>query len=147
MHYTCAIELGEDTHYIRSHRSACFYQAGLYLEAIHDARIAILRAPHWSKGYCRKAAAHIALGEYDEAHEEYLIALNLEPEEDNLIRNAMTEVRAQLASGEGRSRAVNICNMFRATSDRDDLVLTNAGLGDEGVIVLCDNIAPGLRRL
>jgi tetratricopeptide (TPR) repeat protein len=145
-HYTCAIELGEDTHTIRSNRSACFHQAGLYYEALHDARIAILRAPHWSKGYCRKAAAHIALGEYEEAYEEYSIALNLEPE-DVLIRNALAEVSAQLDSGPGRSRAINICNMHRISADRGTLNLSNAGLGDDGAIVLCDSLAPGVRRL
>ena len=145
-HYTCAIELGEDTHIIRSNRSACFHQAGLYYEALHDARIAILRAPHWSKGYCRKAAAHIAIGEYEEAHEEYLIALNLEPG-DVLIRNALAEVTAQLETSPERSRAVNICKMHRTSPDRSELNLTNSGLGDEGVIVLCDNLAAGVRRL
>lgn len=90
-HYTSAIELNEDSHVIRSNRSACYHQTGRYQEALHDARIAILKAPGWYKGYCRKAASHVALGEYAEARREYAAAQQLEPG-DPLVKQALAEV-------------------------------------------------------
>jgi tetratricopeptide (TPR) repeat protein len=90
-HYTAAIELNEDSHVIRSNRSACYHQTGQYQEALHDARIAILKAPGWYKGYCRKAASHVALGEFTEARREYAAAQQLEPS-DPLVKQALAEV-------------------------------------------------------
>ena len=90
-HYTSAIELNEDSHIIRSNRSACYHQTGRFQEALHDARIAILKAPSWYKGYCRKAASHVALGEFAEARREYAAAQQLEPA-DPLVVQALAEV-------------------------------------------------------
>ena len=55
--YDAAIQAREDSHLVRSNRSACLHQLGRHHEALRDARIAILQAPGWPPGRCRKAAA------------------------------------------------------------------------------------------
>jgi hypothetical protein len=147
-HYTSAIDQNEDSHIIRSNRSACFHQTGRYQEALHDARIAILKAPGWYKGHCRKAASHVALGEYEEARRDYATARELEPN-DPLVLQALAEVDAQLTRDQAQSRTRSLSILLQSHGAGPDLDLRGQALGDEGVRRLSESLATNLsvRRL
>jgi tetratricopeptide (TPR) repeat protein len=151
-HYTYAIELEEDSHVIRSNRSACYHQAGRYHEALQDARVAILKAPAWYRGYCRKAASHIALGEFEEARRDYTSALRLNPA-DPLVEQALAEVHTQLESERATARAQRLVSMVQALQGSGitgELDLRGQSLGDDGAVLLAGQLGAdgaAVRRL
>lgn len=62
-----------------SNRSAAEASLNLWTSALEDGEHAVRLKPDWGKGYGRKGAALVALGEYEEAVEAYSQGLALEP--------------------------------------------------------------------
>lgn len=58
-----------------------------YYETITDCSASIKRAPSNTlvKAYARRAAARAALGQYDLAHEDYVKALDYEPQNQSCL--------------------------------------------------------------
>jgi tetratricopeptide (TPR) repeat protein len=167
--YNAAIANREDSHLVRSNRSACLHQLGRHHEALRDARIAVLQAPGLPTGRCRKAAAHVALGDFSAARREYSAALFAAPN-DPLVLRAIAEVDELLASERalrraGREAAASLPAAAplpaaagaadeREAADatelaREDLDLRGQALGDEGVRRLSESLATNqsVRRL
>jgi serine/threonine-protein phosphatase 5 len=68
--YTEAIEL-HPTAVFHANRAAAFIKLEAYGQAGEDGSAAILLDPTYAKGYYRRGAAFIALGKYDDAHNDF----------------------------------------------------------------------------
>jgi stress-induced-phosphoprotein 1 len=73
-----------------SNRSAAEASLGLWESALRDAEMAIELKPAWSKGYGRRGAALIGLGEHERAIEAYERGLEIEPENAQLKQGLET---------------------------------------------------------
>lgn len=65
---------------ILSNRSAAYYEASDYINALVDAEAVIQIKRQWSKGYFRKAKALLQLHSYQEAKETLELGLSFEAE-------------------------------------------------------------------
>lgn len=78
--FTKAIEVAETpNHVFYSNRSACYASLKKFTEALNDASECVKINPTWPKGYTRMGAAHIGLGDLDDAETNYKKALELDP--------------------------------------------------------------------
>lgn len=78
-YYTRAIELDKQNHILYSNRSAAFASVNQWKQALDDGRKCVDLKPDWGKGYSRKAAAHIALGQVFAAVLTCQAGLRVEP--------------------------------------------------------------------
>lgn len=77
--FSKAIEVSETpNHVFYSNRSACYASLKKFTEALSDAKECVQINPSWSKGYNRLGAAHLGLGDLDEAEGSYKKALELD---------------------------------------------------------------------
>lgn len=77
--FTKAIEVSETpNHVLYSNRSACYTSLKKFSDALNDANECVKINPSWSKGYNRLGAAHLGLGDLDEAESNYKKALELD---------------------------------------------------------------------
>ncbi|CCC70968.1 hypothetical protein NCAS_0G00810 [Naumovozyma castellii] len=65
-------------HVLYSNRSACYTSLKQFQEALNDAQQCVKINPDWSKGYNRMGAAHLGLGDLDDAESNYKKALELD---------------------------------------------------------------------
>lgn len=78
--FTKAIEVSETpNHVFYSNRSACYASLKKFKEAFNDAEECVKINSTWPKGYTRMGAAHIGLGDLDDAETNYKKALELDP--------------------------------------------------------------------
>lgn len=77
--FTKAIEVSEaPNHVLYSNRSACYTSLKKFTDALNDATECVKINPSWSKGYNRLGAAHLGLGDLDDAESNYKKALELD---------------------------------------------------------------------
>ncbi|KAL3230034.1 Heat shock protein STI1 [Nakaseomyces bracarensis] len=77
--FSKAIEVSETpNHVFYSNRSASYASLKKFNEALSDAKECVQINPTWSKGYNRLGAAHLGLGDLDEAEGSYKKALELD---------------------------------------------------------------------
>ncbi|KAG0656584.1 Hsp90 cochaperone [Monosporozyma unispora] len=78
--FTKAIEVSETpNHVFYSNRSASYASLKKFNEALKDAEECVKINPTWPKGYTRIGAAHIGLGDLDDAESNYKKALEMDP--------------------------------------------------------------------
>lgn len=85
MHYTHAINLDEKNYTLYSNRSYAFLKVQQYYLALEDANETIKLNPNWPKGYFRRAEVEFATGHYMEACSSYKQALELKPDDLDLV--------------------------------------------------------------
>ncbi|RZC38460.1 STI1-like protein [Asbolus verrucosus] len=85
LHYTHAIKLDPNNYTLHSNRSFAFLKVQQYYFAMEDANETIKLNPSWPKGYFRKAETEYATQHYLAACESYQKALELKPDDINLI--------------------------------------------------------------
>ena len=91
--FTKAIEVSETpNHVFYSNRSACYASLKKYKEALNDATECVKINPSWPKGYTRMGAAHLGLGDLDEAESNYKKALELDPS-NRIAKEGLDQVK------------------------------------------------------
>lgn len=93
---------------ILSNRSAAYYEATDYINALVDAEAVIQIRKTWSKGYFRKAKALLQLHSYQEAKETLELGLSFEADNQELL--------SLLAVAEGHLRSSNEKEVTKASS-------------------------------
>lgn len=83
-HFSTAMSVGPSNYLLYSNRSAAYARLHKYSEALADAEKAVKIKPDWSKGYCRLGAAHLGLGQLDEAVTAYKKGLEFDPNNEGL---------------------------------------------------------------
>ncbi|XP_053734849.1 LON peptidase N-terminal domain and RING finger protein 3-like [Synchiropus splendidus] len=78
--YNQAILIAPTDHILFSNRSQIHSSLKDYESALQDAEMACTLMPHWTKGHVRKAQALVSLGRTEEALQEYLLCLSIEPD-------------------------------------------------------------------
>ena len=78
-HYSMAIRLDPGNHVNYSNRSASHASLGRWQDALDDGERCIRMAPLWGKGFARKAAALLGMGQSGEALKVYKAGLKAEP--------------------------------------------------------------------
>jgi stress-induced-phosphoprotein 1 len=82
--FTQAITESPHDHTLYSNRSACYYNLSQFAKAREDGEKCIEIKGDWGKGYQRKGMALHALGQYEEALQDYETGLKLDPENAQL---------------------------------------------------------------
>jgi tetratricopeptide (TPR) repeat protein len=77
--YSAALELEPDNHTVLSNRSAALLSLGRMEAALKDAGACVRAAPEWSKGYSRKGAAYLGMGNCYDATVAFRAGLALDP--------------------------------------------------------------------
>ena len=91
--FTKAIEVSETpNHVFYSNRSACYASLKKYKEALNDATECVKINPSWPKGYTRMGAAHLGLGDLDDAESNYKKALELDPS-NKIAKEGLEQVK------------------------------------------------------
>ncbi|GJE91311.1 hypothetical protein PsYK624_074600 [Phanerochaete sordida] len=93
---------------VLSNRSAAYYEAGDYINALVDAEAVIQVKKPWSKGYFRKAKALLQLHSYQEAKETLELGLSFEAENQEML--------SLLAVAEGHLRSSDEKAVSRVSS-------------------------------
>lgn len=88
LHYTHAILLQPNDPILYSNRSLAFLKVKQLYHANVDAEKAIQLKPDWAKPYFRKAEVHVRAGQYDTALLAYGRALQLQPNDSNILNAA-----------------------------------------------------------
>ena len=83
-HFSTAMSVGPSNYLLYSNRSAAYARLHKYSEALADAEKAVKLKPDWSRGYCRLGAAHLGLGQLDEAVTAYKKGLEFDPSDEGL---------------------------------------------------------------
>lgn len=83
-HFSTAMSVGPSNYLLYSNRSAAYARLHQYSEALADAEKAVKLKPDWSRGYCRLGAAHVGLGQIDEAVTAYKKGLEFDPCDEGL---------------------------------------------------------------
>ncbi|KAM3714842.1 hypothetical protein ACJW31_01G364600 [Castanea mollissima] len=83
-HFSTAMSVGPSNYLLYSNRSAAYARLHQYSEALADAEKAVKLKPDWSRGYCRLGAAHLGLGQIDEAVTAYKKGLEFDPCDEGL---------------------------------------------------------------
>ena len=78
-HYSMAIRLDPGNHVNYSNRSASYACQGNWQNALEDGERCIKISPNWGKGFARKAAALLGLGQAGEALKTYKAGLKADP--------------------------------------------------------------------
>ena len=99
--FTMAIRMDKTNHVLFSNRSAAHAGLGKYEDALADAERCVRMMPKWGKGYGRKGAALIGLGQGGEAVKAYLAGLAVEPESEAL-RAGLAEAKAAIRQAQER---------------------------------------------
>ena len=88
-------------HVLFSNRSGALAGCGRYEDALADAERCIRMAPTWGKGFGRKGAALVGLGQGGEATKAYLAGLVVDPGSEAL-RAGLAEAKAAIRVAQGR---------------------------------------------
>ncbi|KAL0013059.1 hypothetical protein SO802_000128 [Lithocarpus litseifolius] len=83
-HFSTAMSVGPSNYLLYSNRSAAYARLNQYSEALADAEKAVKLKPDWSRGYYRLGAAHLGLGQIDEAVTAYKKGLEFDPCDEGL---------------------------------------------------------------
>ena len=86
--YTDAIKLDPDNAVYYSNRSACHASKGDWQLSLEDAQTCVAKDPKFMKGYYRLSIAQIEIQKYDDALVTVTAALKIEPENDQMIKQA-----------------------------------------------------------
>ena len=78
-HFTQAINESPHDHTLYSNRSACYYNTNDFPKARDDGEKCIQIKGDWGKGFQRRGMALHAMGQYDEAIQDYETGLKLDP--------------------------------------------------------------------
>lgn len=84
--YSKALDLDNRNHILLSNRSACYFNMGLFQQALEDAQAALKAEPNFIRAYFRAAAALNRLGRRKEAADVAEAGLLLEPKNEELQR-------------------------------------------------------------
>jgi tetratricopeptide (TPR) repeat protein len=103
--YTVALRFDRGNAVLFSNRSAALAALGKYAEALEDAERAVRAAPNWGKGYARRGAALIGLGQAGEAVKAYAAGLAVEPEAA-YIREGLAEAKQAIREAQARYSAM-----------------------------------------
>ncbi|OXB43028.1 hypothetical protein B1J92_H08195g [Nakaseomyces glabratus] len=99
--FSKAIEVSETpNHVFYSNRSACYASLKKFPEALNDAEECVKINPTWSKGYNRLGAAHLGLGDLDEAEGSYKKALELDGS-NQAAKDGLDQVKRTQESRQG----------------------------------------------
>lgn len=91
--FTKAIEVSETpNHVFYSNRSACYASLKKFRQALNDASECVKINPSWPKGYTRMGAAHLGLGDLDDAESNYKKALELDPS-NKIAKDGLDQVK------------------------------------------------------
>jgi len=85
-YFSKAIEQDPNNHVLYSNRSASHAAMREYEKALEDAERVVTLKPDWPRGYGRKGAALMGLGDFDEAINTYKQGLDIDPENASLKR-------------------------------------------------------------
>ncbi|KAJ8982335.1 hypothetical protein NQ317_009451 [Molorchus minor] len=85
LHYTYAIKLDPSNYTLHSNRSFAFLKVQQYYYALEDANETIRLNPAWPKGYFRKGEVEYSTGHFSDACASYRKALELKPDDINLV--------------------------------------------------------------
>ncbi|XP_050272955.1 hsp70-Hsp90 organizing protein 2-like [Quercus robur] len=83
-HFSTAMSIGPSNYLLYSNRSAAYTRLHKYSEALANAEKAVKLKPDWSRGYCQLGAAHLGLGQIDEAVTAYKKGLEFDPCDEGL---------------------------------------------------------------
>jgi stress-induced-phosphoprotein 1 len=95
-HFSDAISLAPGNHVLYSNRSAAYASFHRYAEALDDAKKTVELKPDWAKGYSRLGAAHIGLGNAEDAVLAYQKGLELDPSNEGL-KSGLADAKAAVA--------------------------------------------------
>ena len=99
-HLTQAIVESPHDHTLYSNRSASYYNLSDYIKARDDGEKCIQVKGDWGKGYQRRAMALHALGQFDEAIQDYETGIKLDPENAQL-KQGYEQCKQDKESGAG----------------------------------------------
>jgi len=123
-HFSDAIDLDPANHVLYSNRSGAYASmGGKWQEALDDADKCIALKADWAKGYSRKGAAHLGMGQVPKAKEAFEAGLKLDPE-----NAAFKAALAQLASSARSSPAMPSARGFPYTKPPPAPLLTGPSL-------------------
>ena len=94
-HYSMAIRLDPSNHVNYSNRSASYASQGKWQNALEDGEHCVKIRPEWGKGYARKAAALLGMGQAGEALKVYMSGLKAEPGND-ACKNGIAEAKESI---------------------------------------------------
>ncbi|XP_044262434.1 STI1-like protein [Tribolium madens] len=95
LYYTQALKSDSNNYTLYSNRSLAFLKVQQYYFAMQDANETIRLNPNWPKGYFRKAEVEYSAKRYLEACESYQKALNLKPDDVNIM-GALSRAKRQI---------------------------------------------------
>eukprot|EP01129_Flabellula_baltica_P001455 TRINITY_DN1134_c0_g1_i1.p1 TRINITY_DN1134_c0_g1~~TRINITY_DN1134_c0_g1_i1.p1 ORF type:complete len:444 (+),score=80.57 TRINITY_DN1134_c0_g1_i1:63-1334(+) len=93
--------------FLLSNLAGCLIQMGKFSEAGETAEKVIEIEPNWIRGYHRKAMALFGLERYDEAKEQIMIALQLDPDNESL-KGDMFRIEDLLKESKAKIRDINM---------------------------------------
>ena len=100
-HYSMAIRLDPGNHVNYSNRSASYASLGKWQNALDDGEQCIKLAPQWGKGFARKAAALLGMGQAGEALKVYMAGLKADPG-NGACKNGIAEAKASIRAHQQR---------------------------------------------
>lgn len=86
--YTEAIKFDPDNAVYYSNRSACHASKGEWQLSLDDAQTCVAKDPKFMKAYYRLSIAQIEMQKFDDASATVTAALQIEPENDQMIKQA-----------------------------------------------------------
>ncbi|KAK7330721.1 hypothetical protein VNO77_24919 [Canavalia gladiata] len=110
-HFSDAIALSPSNHVLYSNRSAAYASLQKYPEALADAQKTVDLKPDWSKGYSRLGAAHLGLGQHDDAVSAYKKGLQVDPNNEPL-KSGLADAQASAASSSRSAQSSPFGNAF-----------------------------------
>lgn len=96
-HFSDAIALSPTNHVLYSNRSAAYGSLHKYVDALTDAKKTVELKPDWAKGYSRLGAAHVGLGDSQEAVSAYKKGLEIDPNNEAL-KSGLADAQSSAAS-------------------------------------------------
>eukprot|EP00958_Prasinococcus_capsulatus_P027652 scaffold5769_cov402-Prasinococcus_capsulatus_cf.AAC.1 len=99
--YSMAIRLDPGNHLYISNRSGAYCAMGNFEKALEDANTCIKLKPDWAKGYSRKGAALVGMGQAGEGVKSYLRALQVEPNNQH-ARDGLSTAKAAIRAHQQR---------------------------------------------
>lgn len=102
VHYTHALSLDPNNHFLYSNRSLAFLKEQQYYLALQDAKQSIKLQPGWAKGYYRKGEVEFQTGHYAIALISYRQALILGPSSTD-VQEAINKTKEALLAQRKRA--------------------------------------------